>query len=187
MISRQRRDEIQAAATSASQMTEAAYQQYARAKRGSTPEQKSTADAQVEIAKAAVAEANALEAETQLNAPVDGVVSKTYGKVSELIAMGVPVVSIIQNDVWVSLTVREDQYASIYQLKQLQGYIPALDQYMLFNIKNIDAEGEFATIKTTRQTGGYDIRSFKVHLVPATPNPNLKVGMSVLFKLNKAH
>lgn len=187
VISRQRRDEIQAVATSASQMTEAAYQQYARAKRGSTPEQKSTADAQVEIAKAAVAEANALEAETQLNAPVDGVVSKTYGKVSELIAMGVPVVSIIQNDVWVSLTVREDQYASIYQLKQLQGYIPALDQYMLFNIKNIDAEGEFATIKTTRQTGGYDIRSFKVHLVPATPNPNLKVGMSVLFKLNKAH
>lgn len=134
-----------------------------------------------------MAEANALEAETQLNAPVDGVVSKTYGKVSELIAMGVPVVSIIQNDIWVSLTVREDQYASIYQLKQLQGYIPALDQYMLFNIKNIDAEGEFATIKTTRQTGGYDIRSFKVHLVPATPNPNLKVGMSVLFKLNKAH
>ena len=187
VISRQRRDEIQAAATSASQMTEAAYQQYARAKRGSTPEQKSIADAQVEIAKAAVAEANALEAETQLNAPVDGVVSKTYGKVSELIAMGVPVVSIIQNDVWVSLTVREDQYASIYQLKQLQGYIPALDQSMLFNIKNIDAEGEFATIKTTRQTGGYDIRSFKVHLVPATPNPNLKVGMSVLFKLNKAH
>ncbi|MCD0188407.1 HlyD family efflux transporter periplasmic adaptor subunit [Acinetobacter sp. PW68] len=187
VISRQRRDEIQAAATSASQMTEAAYQQYARAKRGSTPEQKSTADAQVEIAKAAVAEANALEAETQLNVPVDGVVSKTYGKVSELIAMGVPVVSIIQNDIWVSLTVREDQYASIYQLKQLQGYIPALDQYMLFNIKNIDAEGEFATIKTTRQTGGYDIRSFKVHLVPATPNPNLKVGMSVLFKLNKAH
>ena len=187
VISRQRRDEIQAAATSASQMTEAAYQQYARAKRGSTPEQKSTADAQVEIAKAAVAEANALEAETQLNAPVDGVVSKTYGKVSELIAMGVPVVSIIQNDIWVSLTVREDQYASIYQLTQLQGYIPALDQYMLFKIKNMDAEGEFATIKTTRQTGGYDIRSFKVHLVPATPNPNLKVGMSVLFKLNKAH
>lgn len=187
VISRQRRDEIQAAATSASQMTEAAYQQYARAKRGSTPEQKSTADAQVKIAKAAVAEANALEAETQLNAPVDGVVSKTYGKVSELIAMGVPVVSIIQNDVWVSLTVREDQYADLYQLKQLQGYVPAIDQYMLFNIKNIDAEGEFATIKTTRQTGGYDIRSFKVHLVPATPNPNLKVGMSVLFKLNKAH
>lgn len=187
VISRQRRDEIQAAATSASQMTEAAYQQYARAKRGSTPEQKSTADAQVKIAKAAVAEANALEAETQLNAPVDGVVSKTYGKVSELIAMGVPVVSIIQNDVWVSLTVREDQYAGLYQLKQLQGYVPAIDQYMLFNIKNIDAEGEFATIKTTRQTGGYDIRSFKVHLVPATPNPNLKVGMSVLFKLNKAH
>jgi len=47
-------------------MTEAAYQQYARAERGSTPQQKSSADAQVQIAKAAVAEVNALEAETKL-------------------------------------------------------------------------------------------------------------------------
>ena len=62
VISRQRRDEMQAAAKSSAQMTEAAYQQYARAQRGSTPQQKSTADAQVDIANAAVAEANALEA-----------------------------------------------------------------------------------------------------------------------------
>ncbi len=95
-----------------------------------------------------MAEANALEAETQLNAPVDGGCSQNlWQSFRNLSPLGVPVVSIIQNDIWVSLTVRENQYASIYQLKQLQGYIPALDQYMLFNIKNIDAEGEFATIK----------------------------------------
>ncbi len=40
VISRQRRDEMHAAAQSAAQMTEAAYQQYARAERGSTPQQK---------------------------------------------------------------------------------------------------------------------------------------------------
>ena len=79
VISRQRRDEMQAATLSATAMTEAAYQQYVRAKRGSTPEQKSTANAQVDIAKAAVAEANALEAETKLLAPINGTVSKTYG------------------------------------------------------------------------------------------------------------
>ena len=77
VISRQRRDEMQAAAQSAAQMTEAAYQQYARAERGSTPQQKSSADAQVQIAKAAVAEVNALEAETKLLSPIDGTVSKT--------------------------------------------------------------------------------------------------------------
>ena len=186
VISRQRRDEMQAATLSATAMTEAAYQQYVRAKRGSTPEQKSTANAQVDIAKAAVAEANALEAETKLLAPINGTVSKTYGKTSELVAIGVPVVSLIQDDeLWVSLNVREDQYQSVYQTQTMEGYIPALDKTIVFNIKNIDAEGDFATIKTTRQTGGYDIRSFKIHLTPAQPVSDLKVGMSVLFKVKE--
>ena len=186
VISRQRRDEMQAAALSASQLTEAAYQQYARAKRGSTPQQLSSADARVQIAQAAVAEANALAAETKLRSPIDGTVSKTYGKVSELVAMGVPVVSIIQDDdLWVSVNVREDLYAQIYKAKTIDGFIPALNQTATFKIKTIDAEGEFATIKTTRQTGGYDIRSFKIHLAPVQPITDLKVGMSVLFKIKE--
>ena len=186
VISRQRRDEMQAAALSASQLTEAAYQQYARAKRGSTPQQLSSADAQVQIAQAAVAEANALAAETKLRSPIDGTVSKTYSKVSELVAMGVPVVSIIQDDdLWVSVNVREDLYAQIYKAKSMDGFIPALNQTATFKIKTIDAEGEFATIKTTRQTGGYDIRSFKIHLAPVQPITDLKVGMSVLFKIKE--
>lgn len=184
VISRQRRDEMYAAAQSAAQMTQAAYQQYARAERGSTPQQKSSADAQVQIAKAAVAEANALEAETQLLSPIDGTVSKTYGKPSELVALGVPIVSLIQDsELWVSLNVREDQYAHIYKTKQIQGYIPALNMNSNFHIQHIDAEGEFATIKTTRQTGGYDIRSFKLHLIPVQPIADLKAGMSVLFQV----
>ena len=184
IISRQRRDEMQAAAASATQITEAAYQQYKRAKRGSTPEQKSLANAQVEITKAAVAEANALEAETKLLSPINGTVSKTYGKASELVAIGVPIVSLIQDDdLWVSVDVREDFYAQVYKSKTIEGFIPALNQTATFKIKNIDAEGEFATIKTTRQTGGYDIRSFKVHLAPIQPIADLKVGMSVLFKI----
>nr|WP_081410313.1 biotin/lipoyl-binding protein [Acinetobacter gandensis] len=186
VISRQRRDEMQAAAISSAQMTEASYQQYARAKRGSTPQQQSSAEAQVKIAQAAVDEANALEAETQLVAPSAGTVSKIYGKVSELVAMGVPVVSLLQDDsLWISLNVREDQYAQVYQAKSLTGFIPALNQSAEFKIEHIEAEGEFATIKTTRQTGGYDIRSFKVQLKPAQKIPGLKVGMSVLFKIKE--
>lgn len=187
VISRQRLDEMQAAAISAGQLTTAAYQQYVRAKRGSTVEQKSTADAQVEIAHAAVNEANALEAETVLLSPINGQVSKTYGKVSEFVGIGVPVVSIIETEhAWVSLNVREDQYAQVYQAKSLDGFIPALNRSATFNISNIEAEGEFATIKTTRQTGGYDIRSFKLHLTPAKPIADLKTGMSVLFKIKAA-
>lgn len=185
VISRQRRDELYAASQSALEMTEAAYQQYARAKRGSTPQQKSSADAQVDIAQAALNEANALEAETELLAPVNGIVSKTYGKISELVATAVPVVSLIEEKMWVSLNIREDQYAPFQKLESIQGYIPALDQTASFQIKSISAEGEFATIKTTRQTGGYDVRSFKLHLLPTQTMPELKVGMSVLFKLKE--
>lgn len=185
VISRQRRDELHAAKISANQLAEAAYQQYARTKRGSTPEQKSTADAQVEIARAAVQEANALDAETILHSPIDGTISKIYGKPTELVAMAVPVVSILQNDHWVSLAVREDQYASVYQEKTLKGFIPALNKTVVFDIHNIEAEGDFATIKTTRQTGGYDIRSFKLHLTPHTPIADLKVGMSVIFQVKE--
>lgn len=187
VISRQRRDEMRAAQTSARETAEASYQQYARAKRGSTEQQKSTADAQVAMAQAAVKEANALTAETKLYSPTDGTVSKTYGKPTELVATGVPVVSIIEDhDLWVSLNVREDMYSAVYQMKTIEGFIPALNQKVSFKVKNIDAEGDFATIKTTRQTGGYDIRSFKFHLVPEQRIPDLKVGMSVLFKIEEA-
>lgn len=186
VISRQRRDEMLAAKTSAREAAEAAYQQYARAKRGSTEQQKSTADAQVAMAQAAVKEANALTEETKLYSPTDGTVSKTYGKPTELVATGVPVVSIIEDhDLWISLNVREDMYSSVYKTKTLEGYIPALDRKTTFKVKSIDAEGDFATIKTTRQTGGYDIRSFKFHLVPEQSIPDLKVGMSVLFKIEE--
>lgn len=186
VISRQRRDEMLAAKTSAREAAEATYQQYARAKRGSTEQQKSTADAQVAMAQAAVKEANALTEETKLYSPTDGTISKTYGKPTELVATGVPVVSIIEDhDLWISLNVREDMYSSVYKTKTLEGYIPALDRKTTFKVKSIDAEGDFATIKTTRQTGGYDIRSFKFHLVPEQSIPDLKVGMSVLFKIEE--
>lgn len=185
VISRQRRDEMFAAAQSAKELTEASRQQYLRAKRGSTEQQKSGADAQVEIAKAAVAEANALESETRLFSPIQGIVSKTYGKPTEFVAIGVPIVSIIKDEKWVSLNIREDQYSQVYQAKSLKGYVPALNQNFRFQIKNIDAEGEFATIKTTRQSGGYDIRSFKIHLIPPKEAESLKVGMSVIFKLKQ--
>ena len=187
VISRQRRDEMLAAQTSAREMAEAAYQQYARAKRGSTEQQKSTADAQVAMAQAAVKKANALHQETKLYSPTDGTVSKIYGKPTELVATGIPVVSIIEDhDLWVSLNVREDMYSSIYKTKTLEGFIPALNRKANFKVKKIDAEGDFATIKTTRQTGGYDIRSFKFHLVPEQTIPDLKVGMSVLFNIAEA-
>lgn len=186
VISRQRRDELFAAQKSSREIAEAAYQQYKRAKAGGTTEQRSIASAQVDIAKAAVNEVNALVAETKLLAPISGTVSKIYNKPSELVVIGVPVISLLDtHHLWVSLNVREDQYANIYQQKSIEGRIPALDKTVQFKVESINAEGDFATIKNTRQTGGYDIRSFKLHLTPEQPISGLKAGMSVIFKIQQ--
>ncbi|OAU94650.1 HlyD family secretion protein [Moraxella catarrhalis] len=183
VISRQRRDEMQAAHRSSAQIAHAAHQQYLKAERGRTDELKSSADAQVQIARAAVAEANALEAETMLYAPIDGTVSKIYAQTTELIMPAVPVMSLLDNHPTISINIQEDQYSHVRALPKLTGFIPALNKSADFKIVHTDAEGEFATIKNTRQTGGYDIHSFKAKLEPIAPIEGLKVGMSVVFDI----
>ena len=186
VISRQRRDEMQAAKISSEQLAEAAHQQYLKAKRGRSDEVISSADAQVQIAQAAVAEAAALDAETNLIAPIDGVINKIYAKPSELVAIAVPVISMIKPSDTVKLSVREDYLPYVQQASSLTGFIPALNRSVEFHISHIGAEGEFATIKTTRQTGGYDIKSFELKLKPAEPIEGLVAGMSVVFEIHIA-
>lgn len=186
VISRQRRDEMQAAKISSEQLAEAAHQQYLKAERGRSDEVISSADAQVQIAQAAVAEAAALDAETNLIAPIDGVINKIYAKPSELVAIAVPVISMIKPSDTVKLSVREDYLPYVQQASSLTGFIPALNRSVEFHISHIGAEGEFATIKTTRQTGGYDIKSFELKLKPAEPIEGLVAGMSVVFEIRIA-
>lgn len=186
VISRQRRDEMQAAKISSEQMAEAAHQQYLKDKRGRSDEVIARADAQVQMAQAAVAEVAALDAETNLIAPIEGVINKIYAKPSELVASAVPVISMIKPSDTVKLRVREDYLPYVQQASSLTGFIPALNRSVEFHISHIGAEGEFATIKTTRQTGGYDIKSFELKLKPAEPIEGLVAGMSVVFEIRIA-
>ena len=186
VISRQRRDEMQAAKISSEQLAEAAHQQYLKAERGRSDEVISSADAQVQIAQAAVAEAAALDAETNLIAPIDGVINKIYAKPSELVAIAVPVISMIKPSDTVKLRVREDYLPYVQQASSLTGFIPALNRSVEFHISHIGAEGEFATIRTTQQTGGYDIKSFELKLKPAESIEGLVAGMSVVFEIRIA-
>jgi len=183
VISAQRRDEALAARQSAEGLAEAARQQYIRAQRGSTHEQLQSANAQVSIAQAALTEARALRTETQLTSPISGEVAKRFGHEGELIPLGVPIYTLI--DVahpWVSLHVREDQLNGLQQGQILYGQLPALNlPHVSFTISHIAVEGAFATWRATRQSSGYDIRTFEVRLTPTQPIQGLRSGMSALF------
>jgi HlyD family secretion protein len=59
--------------------------------------------------------------------------------------------------------------------------VPALgDAPVEFTVYYLSPKGEYATWRATRQSSGYDIKTFEVRARPAKPVPGLRPGMSVL-------
>jgi HlyD family secretion protein len=182
VIAAQRRDEAVAARDGSARQAEAARQQYLKTLAGARPQNKAVAAAQVDIARAALRTATALGGETRLVSPIAGEVSRKLVQPGEVVSPIVPAYQVI--DVahpWVSMTVREDQYRGIAMGKVLTGSIPALGTRAAFRVYSIAPRGDFATWRATRQSSGYDVRSFEVKLRPVRAIADLRPGMSVLF------
>lgn len=183
VVSTQRLDEARAARDAAAGQARAAEQQYLRAVRGVPQEDKDAVAAQVEVAKAGLQAVEDLQRETTLTAPVDGEVSHSMVRAGEVVALGFPILTLVEVDhPWVSLNVRENQLHGLAAGKELTGSVPALDGRKLkFKVHTVSAQGEFATWRATRQSTGFDVRSFEVKLHPEQPVKELRPGMSVLF------
>ncbi|MGV8940282.1 MAG: hypothetical protein ACOH1P_01935 [Lysobacter sp.] len=83
---------------------------------------------------------------------------------------------------WVSLNLLEDQFGGIRVGRRLLGYIPALNlEDVAFEVYFISPAGDFATWRSTRQSSGYDVRSFEVRVRPLQRIEGFRPGMSVLF------
>ncbi|AOH34952.1 HlyD family secretion protein [Luteimonas sp. JM171] len=183
VVTRQRRDEARAAAIDAEQQARAARAQYEQALAGARGEDKEAAQAQVRQAEGAVAEVQAAEDEVHGRAPVAGEVSGRMADVGELVPAGYPIYTLIDlQRVWVAFHLREDQFAGLEVGRRLHGEIPALTlEDVEFEVYYISPVGDFATWRATRQSAGYDIRSFEVRARPVAPIAGFRPGMSVLF------
>ena len=85
-------------------------------------------------------------------------------------------------DPWVAFSVREDQFRDLKIGVIVHGDVPALGvTNAAFRITAINPQGEFATWRSTRQSSGYDVRSFQVKAKPVRAVNGLRPGMSVLF------
>lgn len=184
VVSRQQRDEAVAQADASEALTHAAKAQFDEAKAGARQQDKDAAAAQVRQAQAVLDEVKAAREEVLGIAPASGEVSKRLADVGELVPAGYPVFTLVDiNHMWVSFNLREDQFNQLAVGQQLLGDIPALNlKSVKFEVYYISPRGEFATWKATRQSVGYDIRSFEVRARPATPIEHFRPGMSVLFK-----
>ena len=183
VVTRQQRDEAQVKSVDAEQQARAARALYDQALAGAREQDRSAAQAQVRQAEGALAEVQAAEDEVRGHAPAAGEVSKRMAEVGELVPAGYPIYTLVDLDrMWVSFHLREDQFAGLQTGHRLRGAIPALAlEGVEFEVYYISPAGDFATWRATRQSAGYDVRSFEVRARPVEDVEGFRPGMSVLF------
>ena len=182
VVSEQKRDEVEAQYKAAAATVRAAKSQYDMALAGDRKEDKAAAEAQVAKVDGILQEIAAAEAERYLLSPCDGEVSELFPKTGELVGQGSPVMSIVDlNDVWFTFAVREDMLSDFAIGSIVDIKIPALgDALYPVVVTHVKAMGTYATWRTTKQNGGYDVRTFDVHARPQQTIPNLRPGMTAL-------
>ncbi len=188
VVSEQKRDEVEAQYKAASATVKAAKSQYDMALAGARDEDKAAAKAQVARVDGVLKELAAAEAERYLLSPCDGEVSERFPKVGELVGQGSPVMAIVDlTDVWFTFSVREDMLSGFQKGSQIEIRIPALSEDKTFPVvvTYVKAMGTYATWRTTKQNGGYDVRTFDVKCRPVTPIEGLRPGMTALVMEKK--
>jgi len=184
LISQQRNDEVETAYHSATQAADAARAQYDLSVNGFRREERAAAAAVTRGAGFAVEEVDALAADISLKSPISAEVDKVILQKGELAPPGFPIMTLVNlNDEWAVLNLREDELASIKIGTEITGTIPALGgRSVKFSVYYISPKGEYATWRATRQSSGYDIKTFEVRARPVEKIEGLRPGMSVLVK-----
>ncbi|MCS4234022.1 HlyD family secretion protein [Stenotrophomonas rhizophila] len=182
VMSRQKRDEALAQARSSRELSNAARAQYDQALAGARDQDKRAAQGQVRQAQGAVAEVDAARDEVHGRAPLAGEINKRMADIGELVPAGYPVFTLVDiNRMWVSVNLRESQMRGLKVGSRLRGSVPALGRDAEFEVYFINPAGDYATWRSTRQSSGYDVRSFEIRLRPTARVDGFRPGMSVLF------
>ena len=186
VVTSQRKDEVEAMYRAAQAAERAAYEQYQMAVDGAQSEDRASARSMVDAARSTVDEVSALLVDARLTAPEAGQISTIFPKRGELVAPGTPIMNlVVMNDAHVVLNVREDLMPQFKMDGTFRADVPAIGKKNVeFCIYYISPLGSFATWKSTKQTGSYDMQTFEIHARPTQPVEGLRPGMSVLLTIN---
>ena len=159
----------------------AAKAQYDMATDGARKEDKEAAAARVRQAEGAVSEVESYISDAMVYSPVTGEISTIIAEEGELVGSGYPVVAILDmSDLWVTFNVKETLLPGLRIGTRMNGYVPALDSDVEFEVTYISPQADFATWSATRTQGGFDIRTFAIKAKAVTEAANMRPGMSVL-------
>ena len=183
VIPTQKRDEAEANYRTSREATAAANAQYDLVRSGNRAEDRAAAIAELRKADGAVAEATSYVDDNALRSAVDGQVMVKVVEQGELVSPGLPVLTVVDlSDQWITVNVREDRLAGLKIGDTLSAVIPALgsDRHR-FTVYYISPLGSFATWRATRESGGFDVRTFEVRARPPRPLEGMRPGMSALI------
>lgn len=186
VVTAQKRDEAEAQYQAAVAQAAAAKSQYEMAKNGAEVEDKDAALALVDQAQGAVQEVEAYMKEITLVAPISGEVTEIFPKQGELVGTGAPIMNIVDlDDIWFTFNVREDLLNDMKKGAVITVKVPALNNREIeLEITYIKAMASFATWKSTKTTGDFDLKTFEVRAKPAEPIKDLRPGMTALVVRN---
>jgi HlyD family secretion protein len=193
-VSEQERDHAEAAVriskanVSALEQTVSAYAasvSVAQANRQQVPARKSavsTMMAQMEQARASEAQMTTQLGYTKIYSPVDGIVSVRVAKQGEVVAIGAPIVVVIDiNHLWVRAEVEETYADSVTFGQKLKVELPSgnkIEGTLFFK----GAENDFATQRDVSRTKR-DIKTFAIKVAVPNPEGRLFTGMTAIVLL----
>jgi HlyD family secretion protein len=178
----QKRDEAETQMKASQSAADAAKAQYNQAVAGARSEDKAAANALVMQAKGATAEVDAYLEETKIRSPISGEVSLKLAEEGEVVGSGMPVIAVTDlDDAWAVFHLREDMLKNVSKGKKFTMHIPALDKDIEMEVSYIASVGDYATWRSSKESGGFDLKTFEVRLRPTTKVENLRPGMSVLL------
>ena len=187
VVTSQRRDEVYTILENAKSAEKSAHAQYLMALEGAQIEDKESSKSLVQAARGGVSEVSSLLKDTLLCAPQSGEISTIFPKRGELMGAGMPIMNlIVLDDAHVVLNVREDLMPQFKMNGKFMADVPAIDKKDIeFEIYYISPLGSYATWRSTKETGSYDLRTFEIHALPIDKVSGLRPGMSVLVDLKK--
>lgn len=182
LVAAQRYDEAKAQWTSAVELSRAAEAKYQIVKLGARTAEKTAAAALTTQAGDGVKEVSLLAAERNVVSPIAAQVERVVFGLGELAPAGYPLVTLVDlSDQYAKFNLREEDLPGVTIGSVFEARVPALGERKLrLRVYYISPRGDYATWRSTRQSSGYDMRSFEVRARPETPDPQLRPGMSVL-------
>lgn len=178
----QKRDEAETQMKATQSAADAAKAQYNQAVAGARSEDKAAANALVMQARGASAEVDAYLEETKIRTPITGEVSLKLAEEGEVVGSGMPVIAVTDlDDSWAVFHLREDYLKNVSKGKKFVLQIPALDREVEMEVSYIASVGDYATWRSSKESGGFDLKTFEVRMRPTVKVENLRPGMSVLF------